>query len=323
MSQFYEWTSSGERSLDSLLAALEARRAEGATIVTTNGCFDVLHAGHVAFLEAAHAQGDLLVVGLNGDESVRQLKGAGRPIVPEHARAALLAALRAVDHVVVFDAPTPNELLARIRPDIHCKAGDYSAETLPETSIVRAGGGEVRILPLVEGFSTSRLVAKVLEQAQGGASAAPASGRGAGEIMLDDANLLRQTGYALGSQLGELAATVRAALDRGNMITVFGNRSSAALTAAAGLDYSIYLPPGRAGDIMLVVMPDPTPPDLSGVVEAARERGITAVALLNNAPSPLAELADMCLRVPTDDPNRARLAMVAALRVLRELVQQQ
>jgi rfaE bifunctional protein nucleotidyltransferase chain/domain len=137
---------------------LEPVRAQGGRVVFTNGCFDLLHVGHTRYLQAARALGDVLVVGVNSDASVRRLKGQERPIVPEAERAELLAALACVDYVTLFDQDTPEQLLACLRPDIHCKGGDYRAEDLPETPLVRSWGGKVVILPLTPARSTSRLV---------------------------------------------------------------------------------------------------------------------------------------------------------------------
>src|SRR5437870_13830018 len=124
--------------------ALSARlRAEGKRIVLANGCFDLLHVGHVRYLEAARALGDVLFVGVNGDGAVARLKGADRPLMPARERAEVLAALRAVDHVVVFEEDTADTLVAAIRPAIHAKGTDYTAETVPERDTVRAHGGRV------------------------------------------------------------------------------------------------------------------------------------------------------------------------------------
>jgi rfaE bifunctional protein nucleotidyltransferase chain/domain len=133
-------------------------RAEGGTVVATGGCFDLLHAGHVATLEAARALGDCLVVCLNSDESVRRLKGSDRPLVPEEDRVALLRALGSVDAVVVFDDDTPQAALERLRPDMWAKGGDYALEELPEAELVARWGGRAVILPYVEGRSTTRLL---------------------------------------------------------------------------------------------------------------------------------------------------------------------
>jgi rfaE bifunctional protein nucleotidyltransferase chain/domain/rfaE bifunctional protein kinase chain/domain len=141
--------------VDALLAAVRAR---GGTVVATGGCFDLLHAGHVATLEAARALGDCLVVCLNSDDSVRRLKGDGRPLQPAQDRARVLAALDAVDAVVVFDEDTPVDVLRRLRPDLWVKGGDYAAAELPETELLRSWGGEVVTVPYLPGRSTSGLV---------------------------------------------------------------------------------------------------------------------------------------------------------------------
>ena len=136
-------------------------RADNQKIVFTNGCFDILHAGHIALLERAKSLGDILVVGLNSDASVKRLKGESRPVHDQNARAAVLQSLRCVDAVTVFEDDTPIETIRALRPDIHVKGGDYDAETLPETAVVRAGGGDVVIVPLVEGLSSSRALEKM------------------------------------------------------------------------------------------------------------------------------------------------------------------
>jgi rfaE bifunctional protein nucleotidyltransferase chain/domain len=127
-------------------------------VVTTNGCFDVLHVGHLELLRQAKRLGDVLVVLVNDDASVRDLKGPSRPIVPLGDRAELLAALEPVDYVVAFSESTPVDALTRIRPAVHVKGGDYEAADLPETPVVEAGGGSVVIVPLVAGRSTTGLI---------------------------------------------------------------------------------------------------------------------------------------------------------------------
>jgi len=146
------------------LADLLCRPRGGKSVVFTNGCFDILHVGHVRTLEAARAFGDVLVVGVNSDESVRRLKGPLRPIVPERERAEMVAALSPVSYVVVFDEDTPNETVAILEPDVHVKGGDYDVEAMPETPIVRAHGGRVEIVRFVDGFSTTDIIAKVKER---------------------------------------------------------------------------------------------------------------------------------------------------------------
>lgn len=126
-------------------------RRQGGRVVFTNGCFDILHVGHVRYLRAARRQGDWLIVGLNSDRSVQELKGPERPLVSEDERAEVLAALACVDAVCIFDELRPDDLIRAVRPDIHVKGGDYTEDQLPEAPLVRSLGGEVRIMPLIPG----------------------------------------------------------------------------------------------------------------------------------------------------------------------------
>ena len=152
----------GEKLLtcDRLLARVAAWRAMGQRIVFTNGCFDLLHVGHIDLLERARQQGDRLIVAINSDDSVRGLKGRGRPIIGERERAIVLAALSAIDAVVIFDESTPLELISDVRPDVLVKGSDYSEDAVVGATQVRSWGGRVCLVPLLEGFSTSKLIAK-------------------------------------------------------------------------------------------------------------------------------------------------------------------
>jgi phosphoheptose isomerase len=137
-------------------------KARGLTVAWTNGCFDVVHAGHAQSLAAARAHGDLLVVGVNSDDSVRALKGAGRPVFPIADRVAVLGALGAVDHVVVFDETTPERVLGELRPDVHCKGADYAppdGAPIPEAKLVASYGGRLAFLPLIPGLSSTAAIA--------------------------------------------------------------------------------------------------------------------------------------------------------------------
>lgn len=149
--------------LASLQERVAAWRAEGLTVVFTNGCFDLLHIGHVTLLDDARREGDRLIVGINSDASVQRLKGPSRPIVPEHARARVLAGLEAVDAVVVFDQPTPLELMVALRPEVIVKGGDYEADTIVGAPEVRSWGGRVKIVPFVEGYSTTKLLERQMK----------------------------------------------------------------------------------------------------------------------------------------------------------------
>lgn len=146
---------------------VESLRAAGKKLVFTNGVFDLLHPGHVRYLTAARALGDVLIVGLNSDASVRRIKGPGRPIQDEASRAEVLAALGSVDFVVIFDEDTAAELVKFIRPDVYVKGGDYAGvgpDRWPEAEVVRAYGGEVRTLEFAPGYSTSEIIRKIMER---------------------------------------------------------------------------------------------------------------------------------------------------------------
>ncbi len=145
-----------ERS--ALVARVNAEKNNGRSVVLANGCFDLLHAGHVRYLQGARSLGDLLIVGINSDDQVARLKGQGRPILPQRDRAEIVASLEAVDLVTVFDEPTVTELLLAIRPDIHAKGTDYTEETVPERDVVRSFGGRVRIVGDPKDHSTSELI---------------------------------------------------------------------------------------------------------------------------------------------------------------------
>ena len=145
---------------DTLSHQLEIWRNEGKKLVFTNGCFDILHRGHVTYLAQASDMGDVLLVGLNTDASVRRLKGESRPVNDEQARALVLAALQFVDAVVLFDEDTPYELIRSVQPDILVKGNDYRVEDIVGYDIVKAKGGEVRTVALVDGYSTTEILAK-------------------------------------------------------------------------------------------------------------------------------------------------------------------
>jgi D-beta-D-heptose 7-phosphate kinase/D-beta-D-heptose 1-phosphate adenosyltransferase len=143
------------------VAVVERLRATGKTVVFTNGVFDLLHVGHLRYLQQARALGDALIVGVNSDRSVRANKGAGRPITPEAERAEILGALACVDGVVVFDEDTPHEVIAALQPDILVKGADWAADAIVGRDVVEARGGRVVRVPIEAGYSTSALVEKI------------------------------------------------------------------------------------------------------------------------------------------------------------------
>ena len=147
-----------------LASILQQAKTDGNVVVTTNGCFDVLHLGHLRYLQAARQLGDVLVVAVNSDSSVRHLKGENRPLVPEDERAEMLAGLGCVDYVVIFPELTPIDLLSELKPNIHVKGGDYKLEQLVEREVVEANGGEVIVGLNVPGKSTTNLIEVICER---------------------------------------------------------------------------------------------------------------------------------------------------------------
>jgi len=148
-------------SLEALCHLVREGRLQGLTYALANGAFDLLHVGHVRYLEAAAGEADRLIVAVNSDASIRGLKGPDRPVMPEADRAELVAALRVVDHVVIFDEPTVTPLLLALRPEVHCKGTDYTVDTVPERDTVRAYGGRVAIVGDPKDHSTSSLVSRL------------------------------------------------------------------------------------------------------------------------------------------------------------------
>jgi rfaE bifunctional protein nucleotidyltransferase chain/domain len=148
-------------SIDELRVERERLRVAGKRLVFTNGCFDILHVGHIRYLQSARELGDALVVAINSDRSVRELKGAGRPVMNEEERAEMLMALSAVDYVMVFDDISPRKLIAQVMPDILVKGGDYQLNEIHGREEVEAAGGRVISLPFVEGASTSSIIERI------------------------------------------------------------------------------------------------------------------------------------------------------------------
>ena len=148
-------------SRDELVARVGAAREAGARIVLANGCFDVLHVGHIRYLAGARELGDVLVVGINSDEQVALQKGAGRPVLPAAERAEIVAALESVTYVTIFNEPTVEELLLALKPDVHAKGTDYTTDTVPERDVVRSYGGQVAIVGDPKDHSTSEIIGRL------------------------------------------------------------------------------------------------------------------------------------------------------------------
>jgi rfaE bifunctional protein nucleotidyltransferase chain/domain len=148
-------------SREELISRVASAREAGARIVFANGCFDVLHVGHVRYLAGARELGDILIVGINSDEQVALQKGAGRPVLPASERAEIVAALESVTYVTIFDEPTVEQLLLTLKPDVHAKGTDYTTDTVPERDVVRSYGGEVAIVGDPKDHSTSEIIARL------------------------------------------------------------------------------------------------------------------------------------------------------------------
>lgn len=207
------------------LGAAYARQNK--VVVATSGCFDLIHSGHVRLLQAARTLGDVLFVGLNSDRSVERVKGAGRPLVPLAERAALLAALRSVDHVVVFDETTPEQFLAKLKPHIYCKGSDYSLEALPERNAVWAAGGRIELIDIQSAPSTSLLIGRILSVygvEQTGSESESTDPRDSLERILSHSNALRQLAYRTAGRTVQAVNWILEGLKARERVAICGDR---------------------------------------------------------------------------------------------------
>jgi D-sedoheptulose 7-phosphate isomerase len=331
-----------------LQAELAAVRARGGRIVTTNGCFDLLHPGHVRFLAQARAFGDFLVVGLNSDASVRALKGPTRPVVPVAERAAMLLALRDVDRVVVFEELVPLAFLDAVRPDVHCKGADYAADALPEAELVRNNGGRIEILPLYGGFSTTRILR---DRGLAGPGVSAAEDAVVADL-LRASHVVRDVAGALAGAIVAEARRMTDVMTSGGRILVCGNGGSAAdaqhlaaelvgrfggergplpavslaadaavLTALAN-DYGFervfarqVQALGRPGDLLLVISASGRSPNILAAVDAATTLGLRTTALTGEG-SDLAARVEHALIVPAAETALVQQGHRAVLHAL-------
>jgi D-sedoheptulose 7-phosphate isomerase len=310
----------------------ENARRRGEALVTTSGCFDLLHPGHVRLLEQARAMGDLLIVGLNGDASIRALKGPARPLLPETVRAEMLLALRSVDGVVIFDELTPVRLLDRLRPAIHCKGGDYRASELPERQTVERHGGAIRIVPRIPEFATSALVEDIRARPQSSPS------RPSHPYCRQAAELLFTVAAELGGAIEEEGRRLAAVLERGGTILCCGNGGSAAdaqhlagelvgrftmirpglralalsadsaVVTCIGNDFGFekvfsrqVQALGRPGDALVLISTSGNSPNMVEAARAARALGITTIGLTGEAGGQMRRDLDHCVCIPSRD----------------------
>ncbi len=308
------------------------------TTVFTNGCFDLIHPGHVSLLERARELGDRLVVGINSDESVRRIKGPGRPVVDQESRKAVLLALRAVDEVRIFEELTPEKLIRNIKPDILVKGGDWTENEIIGADFVKSLGGRVVSLPLLEGFSSSNLIEAIETEDKGNdREAEDDEAKSIVEASFDEhRHVFEKADDLLMRAIESSARIVISTLENGGKVLICGNGGSAAdaqhlatefsgryekerralpavaLTTdtsaltAIGNDYGFERvfsrqveALARPGDCLVAISTSGNSPNVIAAVMAAREIGCTVVGLTGEIGKKLASLSDECVMVPS------------------------
>ena len=325
------------------------------TVVFTNGCFDLLHPGHVDLLKRAKALGTRLVVGINSDESVRRIKGAGRPFLNQTERAALLSALESVDEVIVFDELTPENVIREVDPDVLVKGGDWKPDEIIGSDFVLAKGGQVHSLPLLEGYSSSGLVEKIQLPRNGSQPVGGIIERSLREH-LETFNELHSSS---GPQIDECAQIILETVSNGGKVLICGNGGSAAdaqhiaaefvgryeterralpaialttdtsaLTALAN-DYSferIFARQVEAlakpGDCLIAISTSGNSPNVIAAVMTARNLGCRIVGMTGSKGKKLASLSDACLMVPSERTARIQEGHITVAHIWCELVDQ-
>lgn len=326
------------------------------TLVFTNGCFDLLHQGHVEFLAAARALGDELVVGLNSDTSIRGIKGAGRPLVGQASRAAVLGALRAVDRVIIFDEPTPARLIETLKPDVLVKGGDWAPDQIVGADFVLARGGRVASLPLLSGHSTTSLVERIRD-GRSTAMPAPQSGGVLARALAEHHVVMAAVTDQCGGAIEEAGRLIVATLQSGRRLLLCGNGGSAADAAhiaaefvgrfegerrpfpaiALGADASLLTAVGNdygfeqvfarqvaamamPGDLLVAISTSGTSPNVLAAVVAARRAGCRVVGLTSERGVKLAGLCDAAVLVPSRRVSRIQEAHSAIGHVWCEML---
>jgi D-sedoheptulose 7-phosphate isomerase len=323
------------------------------TVVFTNGCFDLLHPGHVDLLKRARALGTRLIVGINGDESVRSIKGVGRPFLNQTERAALVKALESVDEVVIFHELTPEDTIRRISPDVLVKGGDWKPEEIIGSDFVLAKGGKVYSLPLLEGYSSSGLVERIRLPVNGTRPVSGPVARSLGQHIETFDALLSQCG----SQIDDCANIILGTVKNGGKILICGNGGSAAdaqhiaaefvgryeterralpaialttdtsaLTALAN-DYGFERVFARQvealaqpGDCLIAISTSGNSPNVIAAVMTARSLGCRVIGMTGAKGKKLASLSDACLMVPSDRTARIQEAHITIAHIWCELV---
>ena len=325
------------------------------TVVFTNGCFDVIHPGHVDLLTKARELGDRLIVGINSDRSVRAIKGAGRPLQDEDSRKAVLMGLKPVDEVVIFDEPTPERIIREVRPDVLVKGGDWKPGEIIGADFVESYGGKVVSIPLTPGFSTSGIAEKM--NAAPAAASAGNSDTIAGAIAehIETVESLREQ---CSEQIAECAALLSETFAAGNKVLICGNGGSAAdaqhiaaefvgryenervalpaialttdtsaLTALAN-DYDFERIFARQiealaspGDCLIAISTSGNSPNVISAVMKAREKGCKVIGMTGSAGKKLAGLCDLCLMVPSKRTARIQEAHITVAHIWCQMIE--
>jgi D-sedoheptulose 7-phosphate isomerase len=326
-------------------------------IVFTNGCFDILHRGHIQLLQKARALGSKLIVGINSDESVRSIKGPGRPVFSADDRAEVLLALNCVDEVRVFEDSTPQRLIEEVEPDVLVKGGDWNENEIVGAEFVRQRGGKVVTIPLVKGYSTSGVIERIAPKK------AKVGGNGADEVtfsLTEHADVMGRLGELTTDSIRLCADELINVLKRGKKLLICGNGGSAAdaqhiaaelvgryenerralpaialttdtsaLTALANdYDYArIFARQVEAlaneGDCLIAISTSGESPNVIAAVMAARNRGCRVVGMTGDKGRKLAALSDACLIVPSERTARIQEAHITAAHIWCELIEKE
>lgn len=328
------------------------------TVVFTNGCFDIIHPGHIDLLERARALGTRLIVGINSDRSVRAIRGTNRPFINQNDRAAVLLGLETVDEVRIFDELTPEKLIEEIKPDVLVKGGDWGEGEIIGADFVIKNGGKVFSLPLKEGFSSSAIVEKIQKASETEPQSSESSGGNLAEMSLRQHIVLFQT--ILASQIADIehcAEMIFETVSQGNKILLCGNGGSAAdaqhiaaefvgryeterkalaaialttdtsaLTALSN-DYGfekIFARQvealARPGDLLIAISTSGNSPNVISAVMTARKTGCKVIGLTGAAGKKLASLCDACILIPTERTARVQEAHIAVAHIWCELI---
>jgi rfaE bifunctional protein nucleotidyltransferase chain/domain len=343
----YEWTISGSKLISEFEKKLDDYRAQDKKIITANGCFDIFHFGHLSLLTEAKSLGDVLIVGVNSDRTVRKIKGAGRPIFPEKERASLLVSLEFVDHVIIYDDILPNELLGTIRPDIHCISGEYSDTKLPEKDIVESFGGKVKVLSFIPGHSTTNIIQKIHQHTtDSDAQASPSKGKDAiTDYLFESSNSIRCLAYQHSETLLHMAELMVNVIRTNGKIIFYGNGGSEAeaqrfaaelirrfvprekpfpVIALSGdrsevsntdKDYVFFRQleaVGKPGDLLVILSTNGESKDVIMAGDAARGIGMQIIGFTGNANSYPHGLWDEILSVDSNKPTIIQQSFMAA-----------